>query len=318
MFDTPKSDRVKKVKPIRGVKPLHIIGVDFGKAQDPTAVAYVQAQPVHRLIHEPTSGRKFIEATLMYSCLDLQREPLGTLYNQVIHRLADRCVKLGSRHGNFTLAADIVGPGNSAIDFLVPEYRRLAKGTPSYMRPAWIYTVGGSTMASNHNGMITVGRSVIVHTARAVIEDARYAVAPLPLRPELQGEMRVFHVKKTAAGNERYEHYRDSDHDDLLTSAVLLPVWAFENYIMPGVRAKYNPERSTPQHLMYDPELDAPGPLVTRGVQKVTLCGGSTESGNWLDKIMEDTPTSGSGTWGTEEYGYCQVWFHYADTGEAD
>jgi hypothetical protein len=64
--------------------------------------------------------------------------------------------------------------------------------------------------------------------------------------------------------------------------------------------------------------LTAPDPLVTRGVQKVVLCGGSTESGNWLYKIMEDTPTSGSGTWGTEEYGYCQVWLHYADTGEAD
>src|SRR5215203_1607266 len=146
MFDTPKSERVKKVKPVPGVKPLHIIGVDFGKAQDPTAVAYVQAQPVHRLIQEPTSGHRFIEAAVMYSCLDLKREPLGTPYNQVIHRLADMCVRLGSRHGNIT------------IDFLVPEYHRLAKGTKAYMRPAWIYTVGGSTMASNHNGIITVGR----------------------------------------------------------------------------------------------------------------------------------------------------------------
>ncbi len=64
--------------------------------------------------------------------------------------------------------------------------------------------------------------------------------------------------------------------------------------------------------------MTAPDPLVTRGVQKVVLCGGSRESGNWLYKIMEETPSSGSGTWGTEKYGYCQVWLHYADTGPAD
>jgi len=64
--------------------------------------------------------------------------------------------------------------------------------------------------------------------------------------------------------------------------------------------------------------LAASDPLVTKGVQKVVLCGGSTESGTWRYKIMQEVPGGESGTWGTEEYGYCQTWLHYVNTGPAD
>ncbi len=65
--------------------------------------------------------------------------------------------------------------------------------------------------------------------------------------------------------------------------------------------------------------------LVTKGVQQITICGGSRERGDILYKITQEVPGADSGTWGTEygtwgveKDGDCKVWRHYADTGPAD
>jgi hypothetical protein len=60
--------------------------------------------------------------------------------------------------------------------------------------------------------------------------------------------------------------------------------------------------------------------LVTKGVQKITICGGSRKSQEIWYKLTEEVPGA-SGTWGTDrgkKDGDCKVWLHYADTGPAD
>jgi hypothetical protein len=254
MFDTLKRSRVKKTVQIDGVEPYRLLGVDLGERNDYTAIAYVEAVPVLRRIQEET-GRKYTEATLLYRCLRLERPELGTKFPTVVDRIANMCVTLGENKGGVSLLVDVVGPGAGVKDFIVPAYTDLAEGTKSELTPGWIWTTNGGSV--NFDGeKLNVPRKDLVHAGIVAIEDDRYQVAKMPLRETLQNEMRTFAIKKTAAGNERFEHYREDDKDDLVTAAILLPVWVGEHFMKPVVAGKYTPSRND----TYDPLDETPAP----------------------------------------------------------
>jgi hypothetical protein len=254
MFDTLKRSRVKKTIRIDGAEPYHLLGVDLGERNDYTAIAYIEAVPVLRRIQEE-SGRKYTEATLLYRCLRLERPELGTKFPTVVDRIANMCVTLGQNKHGVELVVDVVGPGAGVRDFIVPAYTDLARGTDASMRPGWIWTTSGGSV--NFDGeKLNVPRKNLINAGIVAIEDDRYQVAKMPLRETLQNEMRTFAIKKTQAGNERFEHYREDDKDDLVTAGILLPVWLGEHFIKPAVAEKYTPAR----HNAYDPLEDIPAP----------------------------------------------------------
>ena len=58
--------------------------------------------------------------------------------------------------------------------------------------------------------------------------------------------------------------------------------------------------------------------LVTKGIQQIVICEGSTQSGDILYKIMQEIPGAESGEWGVEyPIGDCRVLRHYV-SGPAD
>jgi hypothetical protein len=251
MFETLKRSRVRKTMTIDGAEPFYMIGVDLGEKNDPTAIAYVEAHPVLRRIHEE-SGRKYTEAALLYRCLRLERPELGTKFPVIVDRLANMCVSVGQNPGGVHLIVDVVGPGAGVRDFIVPAYKDLAKGTKALLHPGWIWTTWSGTV--NHDGTkLNVPRKDLVNAGSVAIEDDRYQVAKMDLRETLQNEMRTFAIKKTTAGNERFEHYRADDHDDLVTAAILLPVWIGEHFLKPPVVSKYTPKPDD-----YDPLDETP------------------------------------------------------------
>jgi hypothetical protein len=77
----------------------------------------------------------------------------------------------------------------------------------------------------------------------------------------ISGAGRTLSVKQnTSTGNESFEHYRESEHDDIAT-AVMLPVFLEEKYLVPAVRRRYKikPEdRPVPTLDAYAPLISAP------------------------------------------------------------
>jgi hypothetical protein len=255
MFETIKRSRVRKTVPIEGVPHYQYLGVDLGERNDYTAIAVIEGVPVHRKIVEE-SGRKHVEATVLYRCLRLERPDLGTAYPVIADRIADLCVTLSENSGSkVSLCVDVVGPGAGFKDFLVEHYRDAAKGTGAFMKPAWIWTTHAGT--PNYDGQkLNVPRADLVSAGTVAIEDGRYEVAKMPLRETLQNEMRTFAIKRTNAGSERFEHYREDDKDDLVTAAILLPVWVGEKFHKPAIERKFKPEE-TADPTVFD---DTPAP----------------------------------------------------------
>ena len=65
--------------------------------------------------------------------------------------------------------------------------------------------------------------TICVHDRRAEIDQALIARA-LPEAPVLVEELQNFKLKITTAGNDTYEAWRESDHDDLVL-AVAMAAW---------------------------------------------------------------------------------------------
>ena len=181
---------------IREQKSRFFVGLDLGQARDYTAVAVIEYQPDSRQLH----------------CRHLERYPLGSTYPDIVERAKRLMAALPA---DTHLVVDATGVGRPVCDML--SERGLSHQAVTITGGA-VATAGG------------VPKRDLVSTLLTTLQSGRLKFAgDMPYLKELIDELLNFRVKLTAAANDTYEAWRESDHDDL-TLALALAAYAAEQY----------------------------------------------------------------------------------------
>jgi hypothetical protein len=197
-----------------------ILGLDLGQATDPTALAIV-----HQSVERDEKGYllrghddKFIYS---YSCVHLERYPLGTEYPTIIDRVGE-LVSSRRLQPRPQLVIDATGAGRPVVDLFFD--RRM----PAEIIPVTI--MAGLESREDRwnqtcNRAFWVPKIELVSTLQALLQSRRLRVAPgLALADTLKQEFLNFQVKITASAHETFGAWRDGTHDDLVL-AVAMAAW---------------------------------------------------------------------------------------------
>lgn len=169
-----------------------ILGVDLGQAQDPTALAAVEADPSQIDLRH------------------LEQFPLGTPYPAVVERVGKVSAALPWRP---YLVVDAGGPGRPVVDMM-----RVAG-----LKPIPVSITSGRR-ARCADGMVYVPKRELVRVVVVALETGRLRIAKrLPLAGAFKRELESFKVTITAKARATYAA-KAGEHDDLVM-AVALAVW---------------------------------------------------------------------------------------------
>ncbi len=184
-----------------------LIGVDLGQARDYTAIAVFER--FQELTGKAERGRWTTQTR--YELPHLERPPLGTSYPAIIERLQDLITQLPP-HERLRVLVDRTGVGRPVVDLM-----RRAK---LQVVPIDI-TFGGAAHGGGYGGF-NVPKKELVSNLAILFQSERVKVArTLPEAATLVEELQNFKMKITPAGNDTYEAWRESDHDDLVLAAAM-------------------------------------------------------------------------------------------------
>ena len=195
------------------------VGVDLGQAADYTAAAVVQS------VKEPVGNGSFVSRLHLRH---LERYPLHTPYPEIADKVAAlvRSPEIRpteydpARARHFSnppeLAVDNTGVGRAVTD--------LMKTRDLKFRPI---TITGGDKVSAVNGGYRVPKRDLVAALEVPFHTGELRVAEgLELWPALKKELLNFRRKiNLATAHDSYEHWRDSDHDDLVLAVALACWW---------------------------------------------------------------------------------------------
>ena len=184
-----------------------IIGVDLGQARDYTAIAVLER--FEELTGEAVKGRW--TTAVRYEMPHLERPPLGTSYPDIIERLKDLIARLPD-HKRLKIVVDRTGCGRPVVDLMRKEKLSVIPVT---------ITAGGSVTGGVHGGYNVPKRELVSNLA-IIFQAGRLKISrALPEAAQLVEELQNFKIKVTLAGNDTYEAWRESDHDDLVLAAAM-------------------------------------------------------------------------------------------------
>jgi hypothetical protein len=202
----------------------HLVGVDFGQAQDYTALAVIK-----QLKHKEDS-------TLLYEVVALERPPLETQYNKIVDYVIEvlknpvlsgkiNGTRLSSPPYETELVVDATGCGRPVVDML--RERRVR----DYAHLVACNITGGQTLTCGNDGFYGVPKRDLATKLQVLFQEKRLKIAEtLPLGPILTQELLNFRVKiNPKTGNDSYEAWREKDHDDMVL-AVALAIWWADTY----------------------------------------------------------------------------------------
>jgi hypothetical protein len=192
--------------------PNYVLGVDFGIAQDYSAVALLE----HDLGDAP-----------IYDLRHAKRFRLGTPYSELIERIARRVLTPPLR-GRTIIVADSTGVGRPIID----QLRQWLSG--------YVYAItitSGHSEGGSHQEL-TVPKRDLIHSTQLLLQLQRLRIAEhIDHRDSLIAELLSYRVKiNESTGHDSYSAWRQRDHDDLVT-ALSLAAWGGENRRMRPLRA---------------------------------------------------------------------------------
>ncbi len=184
-----------------------IIGVDLGQARDYTAITILER--FEELTGKAAKGRWL--AQVRYEMPHLERPPLGTSYPAIIARLKDLIARLPG-HERLKILVDRTGCGRPVVDLMRKEKLQVVPIT---------ITAGGSVTGSAYGGLNVPKRELVSNLAIQFQADRLKISRALPEAAQLIEELQNFKMKITLAGNDTYEAWRESDHDDLVLAAAM-------------------------------------------------------------------------------------------------
>ncbi len=184
-----------------------IFGVDLGQARDYTAIVVLER--IEELTGEAAKGR-WIKA-VRYEIRHLERPSLGTPYPAIIGRLKELIARLPD-YERLKIVVDRTGVGRPVVDLMRKEKLSVIPVT---------ITAGGSVTGSVYGGYNVPKRELVSNLAILHQTDRLKISNALPGAAQLVEELQNFKIKVTLAGNDTYEAWRESDHDDLVLAAAM-------------------------------------------------------------------------------------------------
>ncbi len=147
-----------------------------------------------------------------YALRGLRRWPLKTSYETIV---ADTAAAVGQAPTEAALVVDATGVGAAVVEML----------SAAGLATTRVLITAGLGVTQAEDRAWHVPKRELVSVMQVLLQGRRLAIARgLPEARLLARELAVFKVKVTAAGNERFESWRERDHDDLVL-AVALACW---------------------------------------------------------------------------------------------
>jgi len=198
-----------------------MLGLDLGQRQDPSAALLVE--------------RVGVGFAPDYLVRWGRRWALGTEYGEValeVERVYNS-PHLGEAPPR--LLVDATGVGAPVVEML----RRRG------LSPVPVLITAGRTSHRGEDGWWHVPKKDLAASLALVMEQGRLQIArKLDIAEQLRKEMAAFRIKRTSAGNEMYEAWREGDHDDLVL-ALAIALWWGER------KARHGAARRTDRPLRY-------------------------------------------------------------------
>lgn len=211
-----------------------IIGADLGQMSDPTAFVAVDVAAI-TVWPDPTPKKQF-------RVRFLERPELGTPYKTITDRLVEIMSSPKLRppgYGPPVLAVDQTGVGRPVVEWL----------RHSGLNPVGITISGGAvvtrTEPDRYPQDLTVPKKDLVAVIQMALGNELIKVAKLPLAPLLKKELQNFKIKYSKAGNQQFESWRETDHDDMVL-ALAVALWVAEHGWSYGV-GMVPPRRQEPK-----------------------------------------------------------------------
>ncbi len=205
----------------------YFLAVDFGTLNDYTAITVTQRaeryQRAKAVPDTPAYMRERRAVVSEYENTYLRRAAQGMPYPEVL-RNVQAMMNSPQLSGRTTLIFDATGVGVAVVQ----DARDMG------MDPVAITITGGNKVTPNEAlGGYNVPKRDLVMALLLAFQNHRIKIAPSQHREALKNELQAFRLKMKKAGNEAYENYRDSDHDDLVLS-LAMGVW-YPEYIFGSV-----------------------------------------------------------------------------------
>jgi hypothetical protein len=194
----------------------YYVGLDLGQSADYTALAVMQTLPTY----DAATGKHSTELHLRH----LERYPLKTPYTQIADHVRDllsgpsftvpvlengRVAKPSTQ-----LIVDATGVGTAVIDLLTERRLNFVEVTVTGL---------GQRVSRNGTRKYSVPKQDLVAALEVPFHKGTLKVAKgLEGWPKLREELLTFRRKQNkVTAHISYEHWRESDHDDLVLAAAL-------------------------------------------------------------------------------------------------
>jgi hypothetical protein len=207
------------------------VGVDFGQAQDYTAVSILHrreiVEPQNVRLAEYTPGLEVEECLVdLFDLVHLERFPLNTSYLDIVDRIA-RMLYAPELQGNRVLVVDQTGCGRPVTDML--KGRNLA--------PLIGITITGGNAVSQTPDGFNVPKRDLVSVLQLHLQSGRLGIAAtLPDADLLRDEILNFKTKvRLKDGEEEYGVWREGIHDDMVL-ATAVALWYASRFSTDGRR----------------------------------------------------------------------------------
>jgi hypothetical protein len=205
---------------------IYCMPVDLGQSQDYTVASLIQRREAFQKREGLPGSYEYERSPTIsfqaYDIRDMWRPPLKTAYVQVVDdiqkrlqhpRLKERC----------SLVVDATGAGRPVIELMWERK----------MNPIGIIITGGHQITIDKDGFYHVPKKELVTTIQLMFESGRLRVADFTLASAFREELLAFTRKMTKAGNDTYEAFVESAHDDMVMS-VAMGLWYMESLYGPS------------------------------------------------------------------------------------
>lgn len=208
-----------------------LVGLDLGQATDPTALVILQR-------HEVLFGSI---CEYHYAARYIERFPLGIKYPAIVAQVEAQLKALPVPWGWTQSIAALergwtVGDNTQVSIARLPHYHLLIDATgvgravvdmfqEKVSWPIRVVITGGDAITVPERDTWHVPKKHLISPLQVVMQTRRLKLpAQLPESKILVQEAENFRLKKTAAGNDQYEAWREGQHDDILL-ACAMAVW---------------------------------------------------------------------------------------------
>lgn len=205
-----------------------VVGVDLGQSKDYTAIIVNERKTATettfaRARFEPTPQIEERKEVVHHSLVFMHRPALGTPYPKIIDQVRVLLADLPTRSEPPSLVVDATGVGRPCVDLFRKEG----------LDPIALTITGGEQVNRVTSRDVRVPKRILAGLLQVVLQTGRLKIAKgLPHVETLVNELENFKVKISVSGNESFEAWRESVHDDLVLSTAMA-VWQAENRPQP-------------------------------------------------------------------------------------